>query len=155
MKLAGASQGVGWCGCDWLYKSIGHRGNEQDEMMGVILNTDVLLVCLWKFHSCLTSWTCLPPDLENSLLRLPEHPSTSLSSLVPAITEAGSDINGSKLKICRRTGCLGCPAPVFVKEDASHLLHKVMLIEGCRRAPHRRDRKTHWRLSESPADRVL
>ncbi|KAG7225754.1 hypothetical protein INR49_014405, partial [Caranx melampygus] len=25
--------------------------------------------------------------------------------------------------------------------------HKVMLIEGCRRAPHRRDRQTHWRLS--------
>lgn len=146
--------GVGWCRCDWLYKSIGHSWNEPDGMMVVILR-HVLLVCDWKFLSCVTLWTCLPRDLENSLYQLPEHPSTSLGSFGRAFNQAGSDINGSKLKIYRRTDYLRCPGPVFVKEDTSHRLHKVMLTEGCRRAPHWRDRQTHWKLSESNTDWVL
>ncbi len=37
--------GVGWCGCVWLYKSIGHSWSEPDGMIAVILNTNVPL-CL-------------------------------------------------------------------------------------------------------------
>lgn len=145
-------RGVGWCGCDWLYKSIGHSGNETDGMIAVILKSNGFFR---TFRSVVTLWTCLRRDLENSLLWLPEHPSTSPSLFVQAITQAGSDINGSKLKICRRTDCVGCPGPVFAWKDASHRLHRVMLTEGCRRAPHRRHRQTHGRLSESPSDWVL
>lgn len=88
------------------------------------------------------------------ITRLPEHPSTSLCSFVQAISLAGSDINGSKLKICRKSGCLGCPGPVFVLEDTLYQLYTVMLTEGCRRAPHRRNTQTCWKLRESPPDWV-
>lgn len=66
--------GVGWCGCDRLCKSIGHSWNEPDGMMTVILETNALLVCVWKFRFCMTLWTRLPRDLEHSFLRLPWTP---------------------------------------------------------------------------------
>lgn len=67
-------RGVGWCGCDWLCKRIGHSWNEPDGMMAVILETTALLVCVWKFRFCMTLWTLLPRDLEHSFLRLPWTP---------------------------------------------------------------------------------
>ena len=128
-------------------------------MMAVIffLKTNALRVRVWKCRLCVTLWTCLPRDLENPLERLPEHPSTSLCSFVQATTQAGSDINGSKLKICRRTGCLGWPGDsVCTGGCLGTGSTKVMLTEGCRgRAPHRRDTQTYWRLSESPAGWLL
>lgn len=45
-----------------------------------ILKTTALLVRVWMFRLCMTLWTCTPRDLEKSLSRLPEHPSTSLCS---------------------------------------------------------------------------
>lgn len=52
-----------------------------------------------------------------------------------AIILAGSDINASKLKICRRTGCRGCPRP-------------GVCTRGCvAPAPHS---DAQWRMQESP-----
>lgn len=114
-------RGVGWCGCGWLCKPIGHSSNEPDGMIVVILKSNELVVGFGTCRYCMTLWTCLLRDLKKWL---PEHPFTSLGLFAQAFAQAGSDINGSKVKICRRTGCLGCSGPVFVREDASHRLHR-------------------------------
>lgn len=125
-----AHQGVGWCGRGWLCKSIGHGRNLPDSVMAFILKIVPFYVSVWIFHLCMTLWTCLPPhDSPNT----PPH--THMLLFLQAIILAGSDINASKLKICRRTGCRGCPRP-------------GVCTRGCvAPAPHS---DAQWRMQESP-----
>lgn len=78
----------------------------------------------------MTLWTCLPPqDSPNT------PPYTHMLLFLQAIILAGSDINASKLKICRRTGCRGCPRP-------------GVCTRGCvAPTPHS---DAQWRMQESP-----
>lgn len=96
-----------------------------------------------------SAWPC---ELD-SKMHLHGYPNTPprLWACLHWLAQAGSDINSSKLKICRRRSCLGCPGPVFAKEDASHRLHIVMLFDGC----WVEKGAAHARQSESPAGCVL